>query len=106
MAVPFRAGTSRTRTPPAPTWATPVLPPLICHLAALGGRYDSVLRGVASVPKHLGMTALGLALRERWMSPDLFLSVIGSFLLSGGLGGVSAELLQVVREVGSQKHGT
>ena len=44
-----------------------------------------VLRGAALVvPKQSGMTASGLVRRGGWASPDLALSVLGSFLLPQG----------------------
>lgn len=85
LAGPFRIGTPRTRTLPAPTWATPVPPPPICHLAALGGRCDRMLRGVAPVSKHLH-DSLRPGPQRGMGVPRLSLFAIGSFLLSVGLG--------------------
>lgn len=40
------------------------------------------LRGLAPVPKHARIMASGLALRERQVSTDLALAVLGSFALA------------------------
>lgn len=63
-----------------------------------------VLRGAALVvSKQSGMTASGLVHRGGWVSPDLALSVLGSFLLPQGWSVLSAEL---VRGVSPQQRGT
>lgn len=46
------------------------------------------------ISKQSGMTASGLAHKRGWASPDMALSVLGSFLLSSGVHVVSEELLQ------------